>query len=150
MASIELAPDAEMVATSYLRAALAARSESYAIGVAVSTRLPPGQAPTKHIRIRRVGGVPYSRVQDSPRIDAQVWYATGAPTDEKNRNDLALMVWALLHAIRGQVVVLPDGRAVTCYRVADFLGPTALPDPADDTKTITALTVEIGMRIRAA
>jgi hypothetical protein len=138
-------PDAELVAVTYLRTALAARPEPYAANVAVSTRLPPGQSPVRHVRLRRVGGVPYSLVQDSPRIQAQVWYQTGVITDERNRNDLARLVWALLHAIRNQVV---DG--VTCYRVADFAGPQAMPDPADATKTITSLTVEIGMRIRAA
>ena len=149
-AQIALSVDAEWVVTTYLPAALAARSESYAAGVAVSTKLPPGQNPVRHVRVRRVGGVPYSLVQDSPRIDVQVWYRTGQPTDEANRNQLALLVWALLHAIRSRVVVLPNGLAVTCYRVADFAGPQALPDPADSTKTITGLTVEIGMRIRAA
>ena len=150
MTSLALAADAELVTTTYLRAALAARTEPYAANVAVTTKLPPGQSPGRHIRIRRVGGVPYSVVQDSPRIDAQVWYQTGAVADEQNRTDLALLTWALLKAIRGQVVVLPDGLPVTCYRVADVMGPTAMPDPADDTKTITALTLEIGMRIRAA
>jgi hypothetical protein len=138
-------PDAELVAVTYLRAALTSRPEPYAANVAVSTKLPPGQSPVRHVRLRRVGGVPYSLVQDSPRITVQVWYGIGAPTDEKNRQDLALLVWALLKAIRGQVV---DG--VTCYRVRDFAGVQAMPDPADAAKTITALTVEIGMRIRTA
>jgi hypothetical protein len=39
---------------------------------------------------------------------------------------------------------------VVCYRVATFGGPANVPDPADDTKTITQLSVEIGMRGRAA
>jgi hypothetical protein len=147
--SIALAPDAELAGVTYLRGALSGRNEPYALGVTVSTKLPPGTSPGRHIRLRRVGGVPYSLVQDSPRLDAQVWYATGAATDEQSRNNLALLVWALLHDIRGKVVALSD-HTVTCYRVLDFAGPHAMPDPADDTKTITALTVEIGMRIRAA
>lgn len=147
---IELAPDAEMAVVTYLRSALATRAEPYAADVQVTTKIRPKTSPVRHIRIRRVGGVPYSRVQDSPRIDVQVWYGTDTPADEKNRNDLALLAWALLKAIRGRAVVLPDGAVVTCYRVLDFSGPQSLPDPADDTKTITALTVEIGMRIRAA
>lgn len=146
---IELAADAEDVVVTYLTAALAARPEPYAADVLVSTKLRPKTSPVRHVRIRRVGGVPYSRVQDSPRIDAQIWYGPGNPGDEKNRNDLALLVWALLHAIRGQVVIVDD-IPVTCYRVLDFAGPRAEPDPADATKTITGLTVEIGMRIRAA
>lgn len=150
MTPLALAPDGELVTMTYLRGALAARPEPYAVGVNVSTKLPPGQSPGRHVRIRRVGGVPYSVVQDSPRIDVQCWYQTGAVADEQNRTDLALLTWGLLRAICGQVVVLPSGLAVTCYRVLDVMGPTAMPDPADETKTITALTVEIGMRIRAA
>lgn len=150
MTPLALAADAELVTTTYLRAALAGRGEPYAANVAVTTKLPPGQSPVRHLRIRRVGGVPYSVVQDSPRIDVQCWYQTGAVADEQNRNALALLTWGLLRAIRGQVVVLPDGTSVTCYRVLDVMGPTAMPDPADDSKTITGLTVEIGMRIRAA
>lgn len=148
---IELPPDAEDVAVTYLSAALAARSEPYAADVVVSTKLPPARSPIRHVRLRRLGGVPYSRVQDSPRIQAQVWHETGAVTDEQSRNNLAVLVWALLRAIRGQVVVIGDPPVpVTCYRVLDVGGPYNGPDPADDTKTITTLTVEIGMRIRAA
>lgn len=144
--AIELSPDAEMVAITWLRTALAARPEPHASGVQVTDRLPPGRSPTRHVRIRRLGGVPSSRVQDSPRLQAQVWYDTGSPaTDEGDRQSLALLVWALLKAIRGQVV-----EGVTCYRVLTVGGPYNGPDPADDTRTITTLTVEIGMRIRAA
>jgi hypothetical protein len=146
---IELPPDAELVAVTWLREALAARTEPYTAGVAVSTTLPPGTSPTRHVRIRRVGGVPYSRVQDSPRLQAQVWYATGAPTDEQARTRLALLVWALLKDIRGRDITA-GGVPVTCYRVLDVGGPYAGPDPADGRRTITTLTVEIGMRIRAA
>jgi hypothetical protein len=146
---IELPADAEDVVVTYLTSALAGRAEPYAAGVVVSTKLRPKTSPARHVRIRRVGGVPYSRVQDSPRLDAQVWYDTAQPTDERSRNQLALLVWALLKDIRGRVVVPAVGPAVTCYRVLDFAGPHAEPDPADDTKTITGLTVEIGMRIRA-
>lgn len=150
MTALALAADAELVAMTYLRGVLAARAEPYAAGVAVSTKLPPATSPGRHVRVRRVGGVPYSVVQDSPRLDFQVWYETGSVSDEQSRTDLALLVWGLAWSIRGQVVVLPSGLAVTCYRVLDVMGPTAMPDPADDTRTITALTVEIGMRIRAA
>lgn len=147
---IELSPDAEDVVVTYLASALAGRSEPYADGVDVSTKLRPGVSPSKHVRVRRVGGVPYSRVQDSPRIDAQIRYDTGEPTDEMNRNLLALLVWALLKDIRARVVIPSNGVGVTCGRVLDFAGPHAEPDPFDETKTVTALTVEIGMRIRAA
>jgi hypothetical protein len=91
------------------------------------------------------------RVADNPRLQAQVWYTTGAITDEKNRQDLAQLVWALLRGIRGQQVTIAGWPVpVVCYRVATFGGPANVPDPADDTKTITQLSVEIGMRGRAA
>ncbi|MCG5460847.1 hypothetical protein MED01_004273 [Micromonospora sp. MED01] len=151
MDAVALFPDAELVAVTWLRARLAERSEPYASGVTVGTKLAPGSTPSKYIRLRRLGGVQLHEVADSPRLQAQVWFQPGAVTDEKNRQDLAQLVWALLRGIRGQDVTVPGWpRPVTCYRVATFAGPTPVPDPADSTRTITQLTVEIGMRGRPA
>jgi hypothetical protein len=146
--------DAELLALTYLRAELPPRPEPYTDGVLLSTKLAPGQSPAKHIRVRRVGGVPYSVVQDLARLDFQVWYDTGSVADEQNRNNLALMVWSLMRALPGRDIQLPNnGPAVTCYRPpggVEFLGPTSFPDPGNQARTITGLTVEIGTRIRAA
>ncbi|MGW3888889.1 hypothetical protein ACWD69_09380 [Micromonospora chokoriensis] len=151
MDPVALFPDAELVAVTWLRARLAERSEPYASGVTVGTKVTPGTTPGKFVRIRRLGGVELHMVADSPRLQAQVWFQAGAATDEKNRQDLAQLVRALLRGIRGQDVTVPGWpRPVTCYRVSTFAGPTPVPDPADSGRTITQLTVEIGMRGRPA
>ena len=151
MDPVALYPDSELVGVTWLRARLAERAEAYAAGVTVGTKVPPGTSPGRYVRLRRLGGVELHRVADSPRLQAQVWYTTGAITDEKNRQDLAQLVWALLRGIRGQQVTIAGWPVpVVCYRVATFGGPANVPDPADATKTITQLSVEIGMRGRAA
>jgi hypothetical protein len=151
MHPVALYPDAELVGLTWLRAALAARSEPYAAGVTVGTKVAPAQSPGRYVRLRRLGGVELHLVADSPRLQAQVWYSTGAVTDEMNRQALAQLVWALLRGVRGQDVAIPGWPVpVTCYRVATFGGPANVPDPADSSRTITQLTVEIGMRGRAA
>lgn len=151
MRAVALYPDAELVAVTWLRARLAERSEPYAAGVTVGTTVPPGQSPGRYVRLRRVGGVELHMVADSPRLQAQVWYSTDAATDEKNRNDLAQLVWALLRGMQGQDVTVPGWPVqVVCYRVATFSGPVPAPDPADPSRTISQLAVEIGMRGRPA
>jgi len=151
MHPVALYPDAELVAVTWLRDRLAGRAESYASGVTVGTKLPPSSSATRYVRLRRLGGAELHMVADNPRLQAQVWYSAGATTDEKNRNDLAQLVWALLRGIQGQDVTVPGWpRPVTCYRVATFAGPTPVPDPADSARTITQLTVEVGMRGRPA
>ncbi|MBM0203195.1 hypothetical protein JNW90_09170 [Micromonospora sp. STR1s_5] len=151
MDAVALFPDAELVAVTWLRSRLAERSEPYTTGVTVGTKVTPGVSPNKFVRLRRLGGVELHQVADNPRLQAQLWYSTGATTDEMNRQALAQLVWALLRGIRGQDVTVPGWpRPVTCYRVATFAGPTPVPDPADAARTITQLTVEIGMRGRPA
>ncbi|MFE9955835.1 hypothetical protein [Micromonospora sp. NPDC005299] len=146
-----LYPDAELVAVTWLRARLAERSEPYAEGVTVGTKVAPAQSPGKYVRLRRLGGVELHEVADSPRLQAQVWFQTGGSSDEKNRNDLAQLVWALLRGAQGQEVTVAGWpRPVVCYRVATFSGPVPVPDPADGTRTISQLTVEVGMRGRPA
>lgn len=149
-AAVALYPDAELVALTYLRAALAARSEAYAADVTVTNLLSAGTDPVRHVRIRRVGGVELHQVADSPRLQVQVWYHTGtAATDEKRRQDLAQLVWALLRDMAGQDVTVAGWPVpVTCYRVATFGGPANAPDPANNARVITQLTVEVGMRGR--
>lgn len=151
MHPVALYPDAELVAVTWLRTWLAGRPEPYTTGVTVGTKVAPGASPGRYVRIRRLGGVELHEVADSPRLQAQVWYSTGAATDEFSRQALAQLVWALLRGIRGQEVTIPGWpRPVVCYRVATFGGPTPVPDPADPVRTITQLTVEIGMRGRPA
>ncbi|WP_431881575.1 hypothetical protein [Micromonospora chalcea] len=151
MDAVALYPDAELVAVTWLRARLAERSEPYATGVTVGTKVPPATTPGRYVRIRRLGGTELHHVADSPRLQAQVWFSTNAPSDELNRQALAQMVWALLRGMRGSSVAVPGWpTAVTCYRVTTFGGPANVPDPADAARVITQLTVEVGMRGRAA
>lgn len=150
MTAVALYPDAELVAVTYLRAALAGRSEPYVTGVQVHTVPPAGTTLTKAIRIRRTGGTELHQVADSPRLQIQCSYATGnAVTDQSNRQALAQLVWALFRAAEGQEVTVAGWpEPVVLYRVATFGGPTNLPDPVDTGRTITQLTVEVGMRGR--
>ena len=152
MTAVALYPDAELVAVTYLRAALAARAEPYADQVTVGTKPRPGVLPPRYVRIRRTGGTEAFRVADSPRLQVQVYFGTGsAATDERNRQDLAQLVWALLRGMQSQEVTIADWPVpVVCYRVATFGGPVNLPDPADAGRTITQLTVEVAMRGIAA
>lgn len=128
--------DAEAVVTSYLRTALADSGEPVAAGVAVSTRLPPGTSPTRHVRVRRVGGLSTLPVIDVARLDVQVWH-----TDDAARMQLAQLARGLLHAMEGAV---QDG--VRVYRVDDVLGPAVLPDPATDTRSVVMFTVQARLR----
>jgi hypothetical protein len=150
--AVALYPDAELVGVTFLRAALAARAEAYATGVLVGTKPRAGVLPQKYVRVRRVGGSEAFRVADSPRLQVQVWFGTGADaTDESNRVALAQLVWALLRGMRSAEVTIPAWPVpVVCYRVATFGGPVTLPDPADVSRSITQLTVEVAMRGIAA
>jgi hypothetical protein len=152
VSAVALYADAELVASTYLRAALAGRTEPYAAGVTVGTKPRPGVTPAKYVRLNRVGGTEAFRVADAPRIRAQIWYGTGAEvTDEANRQNLAQLVWALLRGMRSvEVAIVGWPVPVVCYRVATFGGPVNLPDPADPGRTITQLTVEVAMRGIAA
>lgn len=133
--------DGQLVAVDYLRAALAARAEPYAADVLVSTRLPDGATPPRHVQIRRVGGTPLHEVADSPRLQATVRLHTGAVTDEKSRTDLGMLVWSLLLNMANRQI-----GAVTCYRATSFSGPVAAPDPADPTREVVFCTVDVAMR----
>lgn len=149
MTAVALYPDAELVAVTYLRDALAARPEPFAEGVTVGNRLLPATTPTKSVRVRRVGGSELHRVADSPRLQLQVTYETGAVTDEQNRQALAQLVWALVRDMQSREVTVAGWPfPVVCYRVATFGGPINAPDPADDSRTITLTTVEVAMRGR--
>jgi hypothetical protein len=152
MSVVALYPDAELVAVTYLRAALAARAEAYAAGVVVGTKPRPGVLPPRYVRIRRTGGTEAFRVADSPRLQVQVSFLTGSEaSDEANRQALAQLVWALLRGMQSAEVTIAGWPVpVVCYRVATFGGPVNLPDPADASRTITQLTVEVAMRGIAA
>ena len=105
-------PDVELWAATYLRAALAARPESYA--VAYVSNAVPSTRRDRMVIVRRDGGPRVSVTTEAARLAVRVW----APT-EKAATDLARLVRALL-------TVAADGNPVC--RVADLSGPSAVPD----------------------
>jgi hypothetical protein len=107
-------PDAELVATAYLRANLA--------GVAVCTVLPPSfSAPI--VRVQRLGGSwRFRKVLDAPRIDLDCWAATPEAV-----NDLIGDVRAVLEAAAGHAA---HGGLITYSR--ELSGPTWRPETRTD------------------
>jgi len=93
----------------------------------VSTKIPDGQTPVKRVAVRSVGGTDEQIVADRTRVDVRVW---GDGT-EVNRSRTARL---LLAHLRRQ------------FRCRLFAAPVPLPDPADNTKTLTLFTVELLLR----
>lgn len=112
--------DVELVVTTALRSALAARSEPYTDGVYVSISSPTDpttgepETPARMVTIRRDGGPRLDVARDQARVAVNVWADT-----EQDCNDLARMVAALVWA-------MPDGDPVV--RVDQTSGPTTIPD----------------------
>jgi hypothetical protein len=127
---IVLYRDAEYEVTTYLRTALAGRSETYAQSVDVGTRKPTSFEPPV-VAVRRAGGLSDSIVIDHPRVDVQVWH-----TDDAKAHDLTQLCRALLFRMPGSGGVI---------RVRDFLGPTPIPDPETSSPRYL-FTVELHMR----
>lgn len=97
----------------------------------------PNPVPDFFIQVRRIGGSTDSKVLDKPRIDCLVFHDADAAV----RKDLAIEVHALLLAIANDTV----GDALL-YSARDFLAPIDVPDPVDESRQVTMLTVEITMR----
>lgn len=106
-------PDVELWATTYLRAALGDRDESYAANVYVSNRVPT-QRRDRMVLVRRDGGPRLDQTREAARLAVRVW-----DTNEQDCNDLARLVRALLWAA-------PNGDPV--LRVRDLSGPSSVPD----------------------
>lgn len=122
--------DAEFEVLTYLRDALAGRSETYAAGVDMGNRKPAAFAPP-FIAVRRSGGVSDALIIDHPRVDVQVWH-----TDDANAHDLAQLCRALLLAMTGTGGVI---------RARDFTGPIPIPDP-ETASPRYLFTVQLAMR----
>lgn len=146
----EIAPDAVLVMTLWLRGRLATApysSRPEVAGVKVSGELPPARTSSRHIRLRRSGGVRANVAQDAPRLDVQIWHE-----DDRLRAELAELVRALWLSAPNTVV--PAGavnpRATTIGRVTEFAGPNLLPDPVTgSTREIIQWTVETRLRVAA-
>ena len=132
---IVVMPDADLVAVTALRGFLASRSEDFCRGVTVGTEVAPAQTPSKFVRIRRRGGGTVSTVIDQARLDVLIWH------------DTPFSRMALGQLVRGFLVALTGvNSGVACYGGTCFMTPQHMPDPDDDTREITMLTVDVRMR----
>lgn len=122
-------PDTELWATTYLRAQLAARDESYAQDVHVDTKVPTSR-PARLVTIRRDGGPRLDVVRETARLGINIWAET-----EQAANDLARLVRALMGACAGDGPILRAGRST---------GPAAVPDASQQHRRF--LTVELDVR----
>lgn len=107
-----LFPDAELWATTRVRALLTGRPESYVTGVKVSNVIPAVRA-DRMVIVRRDGG-PARGVFDHPRLSIQVWAKS-----EQDATDLARLVSALMRRLPG------DG---VCTAVSQNSGPNPVAD----------------------
>ncbi len=83
-------PDGELLLTTYLRTALAARPEDFAGSVFVSNRTPNPRR-TRMVIVRRDGGPTLDVTREAARFGFNVWAGT-----EQDAADLSRLVRALL------------------------------------------------------
>lgn len=113
--------DAELWATTYLRAALAARSETYA-DARVSNTKSTSKKP-RQVVVRRDGG-PQDGLFDTARLTVRVWC-----DDEQDAADLSRLVRALLMVAPG------NGPVVS---VESPVGPQGVPGDSQPQKFFQA------------
>lgn len=128
MLPVSVFPDAEAAAITYLLPKLNAYDATVKIDVRGSG--------ARFVRVRRVGGRELSPAHDLARLDVIVWHDS-----DKLRMQLAQQLWAWLRAANNDRA----GEAVVLFS-STTLGPRAMPDPADSTKTVCFLTVELIVR----
>ena len=128
-------PDADLVVVGALRDFLGTRSEDFTQNVTVGTQIPSAQTPARFIRVRRHGGGPIAPVIDQARLDILIWHDSPF-----TRMQLAQLVRGFLVALIGVY------GGVACYGGTTFMTPAQMPDPDDDTREITMLTVDVRMR----
>jgi len=122
-------PDVELWATTYLRAALAARPEPYAAGVKVGVAVPATRA-DRMVQVRRDGGPRLDATREAARLGVNVWGKT-----EQEATDLARLVRALLGGAA-------DGKPVC--RVTELSGPSPVADESGQPRRF--LTFELVVR----
>lgn len=103
-------PDVETLLVGYLKAQLAARSDTATVATKV-----PNPRPRRLVRLLRAGGARKNLVIDSPTVVVECWDA-----DETAAAELVRLVRALIWAMPGTSGV---------YRVGEFAGPASQPDP---------------------
>lgn len=82
----------------------------------------PNPRPDRFVTVRRVGGPRLLPMVDEATVQVDSWALR-----MDDAMDLASLVRAVMHGLRGRVV---DG--VTVYRVQELAGPSELPDPDSD------------------
>lgn len=122
-------PDVEMWATTYLRAALSGRPESFASNVYVSNSVPDTRR-DRMVVVRRDGGPRLDTVREAARLGVRVW-----ATSEPDATDLARLIRALLW-------MAPDGNPVC--KVNDLSGPSPVAD--ESKQPLRFFTVELIVR----
>lgn len=109
-------PDIEAAFITYMKAALAARAESYASGVTVSN-LMPATRPARAVVVRDDGGPVLDDVRAIARLGVNVWAATPADC-----SDLASLVVALLMAWPNGNATILAASLSRPYPIADQSG----------------------------
>ena len=128
MRELTVYPDAELATILYLRPHL----EAYGGGVGIDVRGGGG----RFVRVRRIGGVEGSPAHDRASLDLLVWHDS-----DLKRMALAQHLWAVLRAADGD-----RAGAAVLYYSATVMAPRQMPDPADETKAVCLLTVELLLR----
>lgn len=121
-------PDTEGVVISWLTERLADDA------LTVASRV-PNPRPVRLLVVRRVGGPRRDLVTDEATLTIEAWAG-----DELDAHDLLQAARAELHALSGR-----KHDDVTVYRISEFAGPAALPDPGSKEPRYT-MTVSVAAR----
>lgn len=127
--------DAEKVLVSYLRTALALRSEPYAEGVEVHARLPKA-VPARILWVREVNSFRRNVAVQQVTFTIDVF-----AEDKATRKRLGYLAEGLIYAAEGQV-----SEGATLYAPATNVGPNEGPNPWVSTETIVRMTMTVGIR----
>lgn len=104
--------------------------------VPVLSRVPQDSAPRPPLQqVRRVGGPALPPVRDLARLDFLSWHDT-----DPQAMALAMQAREAVWALSGTTLL-----GVTCYRVAEFMGPRQSDDPVSGTPRVWA-TYELMLR----
>lgn len=125
-------PDTELWATTYLRAALAGRSEPYAAGVKVDIKVPTTRT-DRMVIVRRDGGPRIGTVLEAARLGVRVFGKT-----EKEATDLANLARALL------TNAVNDRGSIQVKAVSEQAGPSVVID--ESAQPLRYFTAELMVR----
>ncbi|MEW2578344.1 hypothetical protein [Streptomyces syringium] len=131
MKPLVLFPDAQATAATVLRDALAGRSDTFAAGATVGTRVPGDRSPeTPHlpyVLVRKDTDLPHSSLASTRcTIRVTVWHE-----DADQAHDLAMLCQGLL--------VVHDGTRLRSVRPATGPIPATDPDSGVDLSTFTVI-----------